>query len=169
MRPGDRVILINSTQLERVSLGGQLGKIAILDKRLTQEQIRGRAALQSYEIAWWVTLENDLRGTYAPKLYVPEQCLIPYDGSELHLGPSKQTETRKENHVMALFAITILKTPSVKAQEAGEMETIIVPGTEVVAHDTSAGICLVSAANAEKINALKEEGAKIRVIARNLG
>lgn len=70
---------------------------------------------------------------------------------------------------MALFAITVLKTPSIRAQEAGEVETIVVPSAEVVAHDSTAAICLVSADHADAIKALKDEGAKVRVIARNLG
>lgn len=163
MKEGDRVQLVNVEVLGRVGMSSFLGKTAIIKGRLNQNEIRNHGSLKSYEIAWWVRLEVETGRNPDHRYYVPEQCMIRIEPIE------PETETRKEQTAMALFAITILKTPSVKAQEAGETETIVVAGHEVVAHDTSAGICLVAAANAEKINALKDEGAKVRVIARNLG
>ena len=160
MKEGDRVVLINEKELTKVTMGSYLGKIAILQGRLSQQEIHARPTLDVFGIAWWIRLEKDIKDPYASRYFVPECCFIRAE-------PKTEVKTRKEQTDMALFAITVLKTPSVKAQEAGEVETIVVPGTEVVAYDTSAAICLIGAEHADAIKAL--EGAKIRVIARNLG
>lgn len=165
--PGDKAVLFGAITLRRIGLGSHIGKTVVLKRKMARSEIDQRSNLNGVYEAWWVTLNDGLTFN---EYYVPVCCLALTDDVDPYLDydtQQRKPENKKETYM--LIAVTILKTPSVKAQEAGETETIVAPSTEVVAHDNNAAIALVAAANAEKITALKEEGAKLRVIVRQIG
>lgn len=166
--PGDKAVLFEVVTLRRIGLGSHAGKTVVLKRKMARSEIDQRSNLDGVREAWWVTLNDGLTFN---EYYVPTGCLALTDDVDPYLDydtQQRKIETKKEETYM-LVAVTILKTPSVKAQEAGETEQIVAPSTEVVAHDNNAAIAIVAAANAEKITALKEEGAKLRVIVRQIG
>lgn len=63
-----------------------------------------------------------------------------------------------------VYVITIVKVPSIKAQEAGEEKSIVAAGVTVVARSDMAAALLAGAANHEKIEALQADAAKADVI-----
>jgi hypothetical protein len=162
-QPGDKAVLFGRTMLSNIGLSGYAGKTVTLTRKLSQSEIETKSCLRGGTEAWWVTI-----GANTSPYYVPLCCLALTDDAEFRFGSEQpKTETKKEENM--LIAVTILKTPSVKAQEAGETEQIVVSTKEVVAHDNNAAIALVSAEHAIDIVGLKEEGSKLRVLVRQIG
>lgn len=161
MIEGSVVILVNSNRLYDVGIGHLCGREARLVRRLSAQEVQDHVGLKGRD-AWFFNVSGEGNTYYAPDCCFKEM-LIPRDPQ-----PTLKSITRKDND-MALYAVTFLKMPSVKAQEAGESESIIKPSTEVLAQDDKCAVALVAAEHAQSIVGLKDEGAKLRVVVRAIG
>lgn len=160
LKTGDKATLIGGTRLRQVLLGGRLGHTVVLMSKLTPAERDNRIALKG-ENAWWcnVIAPTESGGT---NYYVPISCLSPISDQQTET----KAETKKEQEHM-LYDITVLKVPSVLAQQGGAVEEIVVPRTEVVGMDLNSCVLQIGAANAETINALKEQKSTLKVVARH--
>jgi hypothetical protein len=175
---GDEAVLVDAETLRDVSMGGNLGKTVTLKRLLTQSEKDNRAYAKRYqhENVWWIRLPG-LGDNY----YVPERCLNKpqrnhqpsvdaYAGIETDIKPpGYYGQEQKEQDSMYLHRVTIISTPSVIAQQGGEVAKIIVPMTEIMAADISGATAQVAAMNAEAILALKDQMATIKVVAKLVG
>ena len=163
---GDRCRLIDIETLRAISMGDHLDKIVTLDKQLTSDEKKGRGMLMDrykHDEVWWVKVDSQ----FMP-YYVPVKCLLLVDSNNqpsanTHVddeiakakqcgcwyGNCKETHNKKETDSMYLYNITIIRTPSALAQQAGEIDEIIAGPTPVLAKDEAA--CLKAGAHAELI------------------
>lgn len=184
-REGDRCRLMDKSSLSRVSMGSHLDKHCTLKRKLSYDEIHSRISLDYFknEEVWWVEVDG-----LSTMCYVPFRCLLmlpnqdpkpltPYDSYELagqsEIDKAKQCgcwyghcKEQKEPNNMYLHTVTIVKTPSILAQQAGEVSKIIVPQTEVMAANVSSATAQVAAMNAEKILALKDQMSTIQVFCK---
>jgi hypothetical protein len=148
-------------------MSAHIRRLVKLIEPLSDSQIRDKSTLRG-ERAWWVNRINEYGHSELHKYYVPVSCLAVPTEEELtrhNQQPLTITKQQKEQEHM-IATIRILRKPSVKAQEAGETEEIIVQATDVVCYDTAAGIAFVAAENAEKILTLKS--AELKVVATSV-
>lgn len=158
MKTYDRIILINQSRLGTISLGFRVGEHGYIVRPYTDHTWSNH--LLPGERAWWVKLDEG-----GPDYWVPEGCLQLENPSS---STTVNTINQKGNHNMkTLYAVRVIKVPSVKAQEAGEVEEIIVSASEVVAQDASSAVAVVSAANADKLASLKAP--EMRVVVTTVG
>lgn len=150
---GDRV---------RVKTGEQ-ARLAL--KNINSRSVQGNTynvkQTESYKDGWGVRLEEDC-------MFAPDEC-FELISRTYEVGQVEQEQTTKERQSPMLINVTILKTPSVIGQQAGEVETIVVPTTGVIANDNLAAVAQVAATNAKAILGLGPDAAKLRVLAQNLG
>jgi hypothetical protein len=177
-RAGDKCRLVAKEALEQVSMGSHYNEVCTLVRQMSQSEIDSKSALALYrtENAWLATLPGL---TY--QYYVPERCLLihetrqgtAYGGTSAQqiteqdiallskLGRDQTTQTERKLD-MYLYTITVIKTPSTLAQQAGEIDTILVPATQVMAKDEKSACLQVGAMKAEAI--LKESDSVLRVV-----
>ena len=164
MKSGDKIILINQERLNEVNLGRWEGMRGMLDIPMTSAQIVAYSQMRG-ENGWWVQMDG-CRG-YVPisciKLVEPTTCSNEQD---LQSTTTVTTIKQKEQNTM-LYIVRVLRKTSVKAQEAGEVESILVPATEIVANDGYAAAFAVGAANTAAINGVKSP--ELKVIVKEIG
>jgi len=65
---------------------------------------------------------------------------------------------------MPLFDVAFTLVPSIKAQEAGKEETLLVAATSVCAKDMASAIALIASQNADKMK--QEDGSTLKTHVR---
>jgi len=163
-KQGDRIQLINPTGLKRVSISHFVGMLG------TVKHIPG--APDSH---YYVSIDGK-QGCF----FVPPDCLClePINAEPTTLGQPRDWKTteealintttkQKEQNTMQIQTVRILKKPSVKAQEAGEVDELVLGPTDVVAIDGYAATAIVAAKNSDVINAMKGPEIRITVSAQS--
>jgi len=164
MKSGDKVILINQKRLNDVNLPEWEGRQGTLDIPMTSTQIVAYGGMKG-EAGWWVHSRN-------ARFYIPVSCIRLVEPTtcsneqDLQSTTTVTTIKQKEQNTM-LYIVRVLRKPSVKAQEAGEVESILVPATEIVANDGYAAAFAVGAANTAAINGVKSP--ELKVIVKEIG
>lgn len=142
---------------------GQVGVVTALGRREYINSVPHECVMFS--------LAADGQGNPPNTYWMPAEYLEPVesglDAVEQTTKPSVPEPTRKDN--MALYRVTITQKPSVKAQENGEVEKIIVAGTQVIAVNETAAAAVVAVANADAITKLGDQQANLTVRVINEG
>lgn len=107
-------------------------------------------------------LSSDGRNLRASRLK-ESGWFVPTEWLE-EISSSTTTERSKTSMV---FNVTVTSVPTLRAQENGDEETIIVPSEQVVAKEQNAALLLAGANNADAINKVK--GSTLRAIVQQVG
>lgn len=180
-KEGDKCSLIDRHALKDVSMKDHVNKHCTLIRKLSCDEIGSRSALCRYEETWWVDVEGVSTMCYVPVrclLLLPNQGQKPKPSDDAYaayeteaIEKAKQCgcwygdckELKKEQNNMYLHTVTIIRVPSTMAQQAGEIEEMIVPPTPVMAKDTHSAIAKVAAMNSDVVLKASEKSS-LRII-----
>lgn len=172
MNPGDKAELISMEDLRRVLMPSHLCKIVTLKRKLTDVEKLKQTFLKNYvsQDAWFITIDSS---SYSEEYVVPACCLQPRpdkqstpDATPWYEGPKLKTTTKKEPDSMTMYMVAMKSTPSVRAQEAGELEKIVLPPTAVLSNTEYAAVAQIAAENAELILGVAKDKAMLSVVVK---